>query len=83
MSIIAERQGLEEQGEAGFTGQQLPGIPISPDFLQFHHFWLEKEASDMMLAAITGYADALWSLSTWYLTILEDREYGVNGENSF
>jgi hypothetical protein len=26
----------------------------------------------MMLAAITGYTDALWRLSTWYLTILED-----------
>ena len=26
----------------------------------------------MMLAAITGYADALWRQSTWYLPILED-----------
>jgi hypothetical protein len=26
----------------------------------------------MMLAAITGYADALWRPSTWYLIILED-----------
>ncbi len=26
----------------------------------------------MMLAAITGYPDALWRQSTWYLTILED-----------
>jgi hypothetical protein len=28
----------------------------------------------MMLAAITGYADALWRLSTWYLSILEDQQ---------
>ncbi len=26
----------------------------------------------MMLMAITGYADAIWRLSTLYLTILED-----------
>ena len=26
----------------------------------------------MMLAAVTGYADALWRPSAWYLTILED-----------
>jgi hypothetical protein len=26
----------------------------------------------MMLAVITGYADALWRQSTWYLPILED-----------
>jgi hypothetical protein len=33
---------------------------------------VEREASAMMLAAITGYADSLWRQSTWYLTILED-----------
>ncbi len=26
----------------------------------------------MMLEAVTGYADALWRPSAWYLTILED-----------
>ncbi len=32
---IAERQGLAEQAEAGFTGQQLSRIPISSDFYPF------------------------------------------------
>jgi hypothetical protein len=42
------------------------------NFLHFHHFWIQKEASDMLLAVITGYADALRRPSTWYLTILEN-----------
>jgi hypothetical protein len=38
MSFIAERQVLAERGKAGFTGQQLSGIPISPDFSSFSPF---------------------------------------------
>ncbi len=34
------------------------------NFLHFHRFWLEKEACDMMLAAVTGYTDALWEASS-------------------
>jgi hypothetical protein len=33
---------------------------------------LAKEASDLMLASVTGYADAFWRPPAWYLTILED-----------
>jgi hypothetical protein len=31
-----------------------------------------KEASDTMLVAATGYADAFWRQSAWYLNILVD-----------
>ncbi len=67
MSIIAEGQDVAERGEAGFTGQQLSGIPISQENSHFHHYWLVKEASDTMLVAATGYVDAFWRPSAWYL----------------
>ncbi len=47
----------------------------SSQVLLFHqnflHFQIFLLASDMMLAAIPGYADALWRTSTWNLAILE------------
>ncbi len=33
---------------------------------------MTKEASDTMLVAATGYADAFWRPSAWYLCILVD-----------
>ncbi len=73
-SFITGKQGLAELGETGCTGQWLSGIQslLKKIFLHFHHNRVTKEASDTMLVAATGCADAFWRESAWYLSILVD-----------
>jgi hypothetical protein len=46
--------------------------PILQDFSPFSQNRVTKEASDTMLVAATGCADAFWRASAWYLSILVD-----------
>ncbi len=70
--FIAGKEGLAERCETGFTGQRLSGIQFNMVFLHFRYNRMTKEASDTMLVAVTGCADAFWRASAWYLSILVD-----------